>query len=219
MTASNVYPSGRALTGCLAASSAAVTLDPAPLRWPAAVEGNWRGVGNGDNLHARRLQRANRHLSPRARSLDENVDLAQSMFHGFPSRRFRRHLRRIWSALAAPLEAVSPRAGPRDNVPTRVGHGDNRIVECRLNIGLSPRDVFSISSPNSGLAFTAPSPFCHSELIPPGWLLAPLELEERAMTYFFFRPPTARRGPRRVRAFVRVRCPRVGIPRRCRKPR
>ena len=41
--------------------------------------------------------------------------------------------------------------------------------------------------------------------------------------YFFAdarrRPATVRRGPRRVRAFVRVRCPRTGRPRRCRSPR
>src|SRR5437588_7878793 len=36
---------------------------------------------------------------------------------------------------------------------------------------------------------------------------------------FFRRMPTVRFGPRRPRAFVRVRWPRTGRPRRCRRPR
>lgn len=43
------------------------------------------------------------------------------------------------------------------------------------------------------------------------------------MNYFFFAAfafeATARLGPFRVRAFVRVRCPRTGKPLRCRNPR
>src|SRR5437868_3005078 len=43
------------------------------------------------------------------------------------------------------------------------------------------------------------------------------------ITYFFsaafLRTPTVLRGPRRVRALVRVRCPRTGSPRRWRRPR
>src|SRR6202044_594259 len=35
----------------------------------------------------------------------------------------------------------------------------------------------------------------------------------------FFLPATVRFGPLRVRAFVLVRCPRTGRPRRCRMPR
>src|SRR5512137_2211619 len=41
---------------------------------------------------------------------------------------------------------------------------------------------------------------------------------DRASGYFFSATP-ALRGPLRVRAFVRVRWPRTGSPRRCRTPR
>lgn len=37
--------------------------------------------------------------------------------------------------------------------------------------------------------------------------------------YFFFLPPMDGFGPLRWRAFVFVRCPRTGRPRRCRMPR
>src|SRR5688572_33426550 len=48
-------------------------------------------------------------------------------------------------------------------------------------------------------------------------LLGSLRGSHYLVTFFF--PAIARRGPFLVRAFVCVRCPRTGRPRRCRPPR
>src|SRR5690606_31966296 len=79
------------------------TLDPPPLRRAAPVVRDRRRVGDRDDLHAAGLQRADRHLAPRAGALDEHVNLSQTVLGGAAGGLLGRHLRGVRGALAGAL--------------------------------------------------------------------------------------------------------------------
>ena len=83
-------------------------------------------------------------------------------------------------------------------LPLAVGDRDDRVVERRLDVRLTDRDVL----PDAAA------------------LTAARRSPARRRHYFAFFPrPTVFFGPLRVRAFVFVRCPRTGRLRRWRSPR
>src|SRR6202030_3689190 len=142
---------------------------------------------------ARGLQRADGRLAARARPAHENLDRAHAVLERPLRSRLGRDLGRERSRLAAPLETLGAGGAPRDDVPVDVADRDDGVVERALDVSLPVDHV---------LAFAAAGPddllgFCHH--LP-------------ALTFFL--PATARLGPRRPRALVRVRCPRTGSPRR-----
>src|SRR5215510_1385922 len=99
--------------------------------------------------------------------------------------------------LAAALEALRSRGAPGDHVAVDVADRDDRVVERALDVSLSVDHVLALAAPRSN----------------------DLLLGHYFPALTFFLPATARFGPRRLRALVRVRWPRTGRPRRCRWPR
>src|SRR4029077_4269130 len=85
-----------------------------------------------------------------------------------------------------------------DDVAVQVADRDDRVVERALDVSLPVDDVLALAAPRA-----------HHFLLLGHYLPA----------FTFFLPATARFGPRRLRALVRVRWPRTGRPRRCRWPR
>src|SRR3954447_16051472 len=71
----------------------AITSNPPPLRWAAAVVRNWCHVLDGADLEADRLQRTNRGLAAGAGTLHEHVDLAHPVLLRAPGGSLRSHLR------------------------------------------------------------------------------------------------------------------------------
>src|SRR6476469_3608184 len=79
--------------------------DAATLRRAAPVVRDRRYVGDARHLQPGALQGAGGGFAARARALDEDVDLAQAVFHGALRGAVGGHLRGVRGALAAPLEA------------------------------------------------------------------------------------------------------------------
>src|SRR5262249_48020771 len=110
-------------------------LDPATLRWTAAVVRNRRDVTNRFHLEADGLQRADRRLAAGAGALDPHVERAHADgLRGVPGveRRLRRGERRPF---ARSLEADAAGARPGDDVPLGVGDGHRGVVERGVNVG------------------------------------------------------------------------------------
>src|SRR5205814_8537030 len=86
-------------------------------------------------------QRADRRLAAGARSLDEDLDLLQTLLDALAGGGVGGHLGGERSGLARALEAGAAGGLPRDHVPLAVGQGDDRVVERRLDVSLADRDV------------------------------------------------------------------------------
>src|SRR3954454_16926980 len=188
----------------------AITSNPPPLRWAAAIVRNWGHVLNGADLEADRLQAPDGGLTAGAGTLHEHVDLAHAVLlratrgglggplrgggGGVPGAArapptrggLGGHLRGEGRRLPGALEAHLAGARPGDHVAQRVGDRDDRVVERALDVGVPVSDVL--------LLFAA-----H---------LLRGRLLRCARHYFFptfFLPATVLRGPLRVRALVWVR--------------
>ncbi len=206
-----------------------------------------RNRGNiTDRSHSnlRTLDGSNRSFSPGPGSFNQNVDFLQPdrfrIFYdliGCKASRVRR-------TLARSLETGGTGTGPYHNVSFLVSNRDNCIVECRVDIYFSVRHrplCFSRACPLRLLSFSSHAILPILSLIlslnmkrlssrssPLGEGI-PYSIDRSAFLclsdYFFFaprrrpRPATVFFGPLRVRAFVRVRWPRTGKERRCRRPR
>src|SRR6201992_1427488 len=124
--------------------SVAISSDPAPLRRPAAIVRNGGHVLARTDLQPGRLQRPDGGLPARARTLDEDVDLAHAVLHCAPRRGFRGHLGGVRRGLARTLEADLTCGRPRDDVPGRVGNRDDRVVERAPDVGVPVSDVLPL---------------------------------------------------------------------------
>lgn len=109
-------------------------------------------VGDRHHHNATRLKRTNRHFTPRTWPLDEDVDLSESVLLSTASCRLRSDLRRKGCALARTLEAVRPRARPRNHIASGIGQRDDRIIERRLDVRLASGDILPVTTPNPALA-------------------------------------------------------------------
>src|SRR5207253_2191465 len=96
-----------------------------------------------EDLEACRLERADRGLATRARSLDEDLDLLEAMLHPLAGARVSGHLGCERRRLARALEAGRTGGLPRDHVALAVGQRDDRVVERRLDVRLADRDVLA----------------------------------------------------------------------------
>src|SRR3954471_15521713 len=181
-------------------------LDPTTLGGTASVVRLRRDVGDLADLQARGLQRTDGGLPAGTRALDEHVDLAHAVLHSPASGGLGGQLHGERSRLAGALEAHLARGGPGDDSTGRVGDRHDGVVEGALDVRLPVGDV---------LAFLAP------DLLDCG-PCACLRWHKSVRSHYFrpgfFLPATVRFGPLRVRAFVRVRWPRTGRPRRWRMP-
>src|SRR5262249_29183375 len=153
---------------------------------------------DAQDLQARGLEGADRRLAARAGPLDEDLDLLQAVLHALARTRVRGHLRGERRRLARAFEAGRAGGLPRDDVPVLVGERHDRVVERGLDVSLTDGDVLADAAARA----------------------APGRLAARGRHYFAFLPrPTVFFGPLRVRAFVFVRWPFTGSPRRWRMPR
>src|SRR5690606_12118365 len=159
---------------------------------PAAIVRNRRDVLDGGDLKSDRLQRAQRRLAAATGTLHEHLDSAHAVILGLLAGILGRDLGGIGRRLARALEAPVPGRRPRDRVALGVGDRDDRVVERRVDVRDARRDVLALLAPRGGPALA-----CHALGSP-----------------YFFLPAIGRAGPFRVRAFVWVRWPRTGSPRR-----
>src|SRR6185369_15572701 len=127
------------------------------------------------------------------------------------------HLRGKGRALARATETATTRSGPGQRVALPVGDRDDRVVERRVDVRDPVQHVLACllgflrgcsSVRGCGLLVG------HLARLPLGNLVEPYALPGGA-----FSLTACLRGPLRVRALVRVRCPRSGRPRRWRMPR
>src|SRR5919202_1714732 len=198
--------------------------DAAALGGPATVVRGGRHVLDRPDLQAGGLQRTDRRLPARAGALDEHVDLAHAVLLRAARCGLGRHLRRERGGLARALEADLAGRRPRDHGAGRVGDGDDRVVERALDVRVAVGDVLLLLA--ARLARRAGRGPLLRRHLPrtPTWLVWEVWVwteRPRGRDYFlpaFFLPATVRFGPLRVRAFVRVRWPWTGRPRRWRRP-
>src|SRR5581483_11903319 len=160
-----------------------------PLLLPDAVVRLRRDVLHSQNLQTRRLQRADRGLAARTRAFDEHLDLLQAVLHALARGGVGGDLRRERRRLARALEPGGAGRLPHDHVPVLVRQGDDRVVERRLDVRLTDRDVLADAAARATAGRGSPG---------------------RRHYFAFFPRPTVFFGPFRVRAFVFVRCPRAG---------
>jgi hypothetical protein len=203
---------------------------------------NRRDVADRDDLQPTGCQRANSHFTTCARSLYKDLDLAHAMLHGFPCGALSCNLSCVRSALARAFESRAAGACPGNCVTLRISQCHNGVVERRLDERLPAGNVLPISPTYSSFSASGTSPSIRhtsgtllslAYVYPGPRTTCPeigtyVHLTERhgsanallTDSYrVFFRTPSARFGPRRVRALVLVRWPRTGIPRRWRRPR
>src|SRR3954447_6159621 len=164
----------------------AITSNPPPLGWAAAVVRNWSHVLDGADLEADRLQAPDGGLTAGAGTLHEHVDLTHAVLLRATRGRLGGHLRGERRRLARALEAHLAGARPGDHVAQRVRDRDDRVVERALDVGVPVSDVLLLLAAH----------------------LLRGRLLRCARHYFFptfFLPATVLRGPLRVRALVWVR--------------
>src|SRR3546814_11889575 len=92
---------------------------------------------------------------------DWSSDVCSSdlMFGGLLAGVFGADLRRIGSRLAAALETHHAGARPGNRIALRVGDGDHRVVEGRVDVGHTRRDILAFA-PAKALRFTS-----HDEIL------------------------------------------------------
>src|SRR3989440_2979486 len=159
-------------------------------------------VLDAEDLQASRLQRADRGLAARARSLDEDLDLLKAVFHPLARAGVGGHLGGEGRRFARALEACRARGLPGDHVALAVGQRDDRVIERRLDVRLTDRDVLANAAARATPARGSTRSRRHQVLVAA-----------------FLPRPTVFFGPLRVRALVFVRWPCTGRPRRWRRPR
>src|SRR6266576_1782203 len=118
-------------------------LDAPSLSRTNAVVRLRRHVLDPEDLEARSLQRADRSLTAGARPLHEDLYLLQPVLHALARARVGGHLRGEWRRLARALEPGRAGRLPCDHVAFLVGERDDRVVERRLDVRLSDRDVLA----------------------------------------------------------------------------
>src|SRR5690606_4240511 len=96
------------------------------------------------HLEARGLQRTDRGLAARSRSLHEDVDLLHAVILRLTRSVLGGELRGERGRLARTLETDAARGGPADHGTGGVGDRDDRVVEGRLDVGLAHDDVLLI---------------------------------------------------------------------------
>jgi hypothetical protein len=159
---------------------------------------NGSDVTNHRDLHSRRLKCAECRLPASARTLHVDAQRSDAMLLRLFRAFFCCNLRGKRSRLLRSLKALLTTTRPRNRVSANVRNRNYSVVEGRLNMSNTRLDILL----DLFLRFFG----CHLDL----------------SHHFFgasFLPAIVLAGPFRVRAFVWVRCPRTGSPRRWRSPR
>src|SRR5690606_9121470 len=155
---------------------------------------------NAGDLDAQRVQRTDGGFATGAGTLYTYVERLDAIFHGLATSLLGSNLCCERRGLARALETGATSRRPRQGVALAVGNGDDSVVERCVDVRDAVRyALFDLLASARGAACGS---FCHLLFLD-----------------YFFREAAARRGPLRVRALVRVRCPCTGRPRRWRMPR
>lgn len=172
-------------------------LDTTTLLRAAAVVRHWRHIGDRRDADAQRAQGANRGFTTWAWALDLDVQVLDTLFHGSTAGHFGSNLGSKRRRLARALETLATGRSPRQSIALAVGDRDDGVVERSVNVCNTVRNVLA-----NFLTYTSSCVVCRrlSHCVP-------------SISYFF-KAAAPLRGPLRVRALVRVRCPRMGRPRR-----
>src|SRR5690606_1749234 len=151
-----------------------------------------------------------RRFTAGAGALDFDFEGTDAMFGGLLARILGAHLRRVRGRFAAALEAHHAGARPGNRIALRVGDGDHRVVEGRVDVGHTRRDILAFA-PAKALRFTSHD--AESYLIHEAGRGAAKEAAAGAeKPAYFFLPAIGFALPLRVRALVCVRWPRTGRP-------
>lgn len=198
-------------------------------------------ISNQRNFQSCSLQCPNCGFSTCSGTTHHYFNLSHPLIGCSTSRVFRCCLGSKRCSLLRTFEATRTRRCPRNHFTIGVRDRDNRVVKRRLDVSNAIRNILLLLTrssfscwlsrhvqpfipsstpvfPRSRLAQLAKSP-CQPLPLP-----LPASKHTAANSIYFllgafFLPATVRRPPRRVRAFVRVLCPRTGRPKRCRLPR
>lgn len=155
---------------------------------------NWSNVFDHVDFKACRLQGADSGLTASTRAFNHNLNTLHAMFHRSFGSRFSSHLRGKRSRLTGTFKSEAAGAGPGNRITMRIRNGYNRIIEGGANMSHTRFNIFPVTT------------FCTYDFFGLAIVCYPPS--------YFFLFATVRRGPLRVRAFVFVRCPRTGKPRR-----
>src|SRR5579864_2507974 len=120
------------------------TSDPAPLRRPASIVRNRREVLDRTDFNTGRCQRANRRLTSRARPADAHIYRTHPMIARHVGSVGRGLLRSEWRSLARSAEPERARTLPRNHIPRHIGDGHDGVIERRLHMHESVRNVLAL---------------------------------------------------------------------------
>src|SRR6266567_2342394 len=136
-----LHPSSRTKICCW---SSATALHSSPFRRTASVVRNRRDVTNRAYFDSRRRQRAHRRLAARSWTADAHIHAAHPVIARHVCGIRRRLLGGKRRALARSAEAERSRTLPRQNVAVHVGDGHDRVIEGRLHVAKSMRNVLAL---------------------------------------------------------------------------
>src|ERR1700733_11837201 len=205
-------------------------LDATLLGGTAAVVRDRRDVGNARDLQPAGVEGTHRRLATRTGAGHAHLDVLHPMLLGGGAGLLGRHLGRKRRALARTAKATATRGGPGQRIALPIGDRDDRVVERCMHVSDRVEHVFARLL---GLLRPAGRALLLWFLISHrcGCLCAFSRSKTSSLLCFrdAARPQVlpggalsltaCLRGPLRVRALVRVRCPRTGRPLRCRRPR
>src|SRR5690554_1566503 len=120
-------------------------LDAPLLARPAAIVRDRRDVSDGRNGEAGRLQGPQRRLTPGARSANLYLKRTHAVFLGLAGAILCRNLGGKRSGLPGSLETLRTGRRPRNRVALRIGNGNQRIIECRINVCDARRNVLAFA--------------------------------------------------------------------------
>src|SRR6185437_13504180 len=122
----------------------AKTSDAAALAGTAAVVRDRRHVADRSDVEAGRLDGAQRRFAPGTGAGNLNLKRAQAVLAGLAHGVLGRHLRRERRRFARALETHRAGRRPRDGVALRIGDGNHRVVERRIDVRDAGDDVFAL---------------------------------------------------------------------------
>lgn len=155
---------------------------------------DWSYVFDQVNFKTSSLQRADRCFTACAWSFNHNLNGFHPMFHCSFGSSLSSHLCSKRSRFTGTSESEAAGACPRNCISVRIRNSNDSVIESGTDMRHARFNILTVTTFSTydffGLAIFSYPP------------------------YYFFLFATVRRGPLRVRAFVFVRCPRTGRPRR-----
>src|SRR4030081_2101527 len=124
--------------------------NPPALARTAAIVRDRRHVADRCDGEARGLQRTERRFAARTGTGNFNLKRAHAVLLRLLGDVFRRDLRGIGGRFARTLEAHRSSRRPGNGVALRVGDGDGRVVERRIYVRDSGRDVLAFAAAYAG---------------------------------------------------------------------